>query len=184
MVSGQPRWAARGSHNGVRDPYARVRWGRIYSAAAPQKREGIYSFLFQSLISFLQHRAQDLFEPHRYLLARYFNLGCTALWLTAKPPRTRHPPPARHMLALYRLLPDWLLDRVILRFFGLPRARSALATSHRRLRTFSGVGGLLANVTGARSYDSICLVLLDGMTYPADGSAKGEQRERSSHRQS
>src|SRR5215204_4184291 len=83
-----------------------------------------YTTLFQSLISFLQHRAQDLFEPHRYLLARYFNPRGTALWLTAKTPRTRHPPPAGRMLALYRLLPNRLLDRVILRFLGLPRAFS------------------------------------------------------------
>jgi NAD(P)-dependent dehydrogenase (short-subunit alcohol dehydrogenase family) len=44
--------------------------------------------------------------------------------LTAKTPRTRYPAgaPAGRMLALYRLLPDWLLDRVILRFFGLRRS--------------------------------------------------------------
>jgi NAD(P)-dependent dehydrogenase (short-subunit alcohol dehydrogenase family) len=47
--------------------------------------------------------------------------------LTAKTPRTRYPAgaPAGRMLALYRLLPDWLLDRVILRFLGLPRAFGA-----------------------------------------------------------
>jgi NAD(P)-dependent dehydrogenase (short-subunit alcohol dehydrogenase family) len=44
--------------------------------------------------------------------------------LTAKSPRTRYPAgaPAGRMLALYRLLPDRLLDCVILRFLGLPRA--------------------------------------------------------------
>lgn len=44
--------------------------------------------------------------------------------LTARTPRTRYPAgaPAGRMLMLYRLLPDWLLDRVILRFLGLPRA--------------------------------------------------------------
>ncbi len=47
--------------------------------------------------------------------------------LTAKTPRTRYPAgaPAGRMLALYRLLPDRLLDRVILRFLGLPRAFGA-----------------------------------------------------------
>ena len=47
--------------------------------------------------------------------------------LTAKTPRTRYPAgaPAGRMLALYRLLPDRLLDRVILRFLGLPRVFGA-----------------------------------------------------------
>ena len=47
--------------------------------------------------------------------------------LTAKTPRTRYPAgaPAGRMLALYRLLPDRLLDSVILRFLGLPRAFGA-----------------------------------------------------------
>ena len=43
--------------------------------------------------------------------------------LTAKTPRTRYP--AGRMLALYRLLPDRLLNHVILRFLGLPRAFGA-----------------------------------------------------------
>jgi NAD(P)-dependent dehydrogenase (short-subunit alcohol dehydrogenase family) len=44
--------------------------------------------------------------------------------LTARTPRARYPAgaPAGRMLMLYRLLPDRLLDRVILRFLGLPRA--------------------------------------------------------------
>ena len=44
--------------------------------------------------------------------------------LTSQKPRARHPAgaPAGRMLALYRLLPDRLLDRVILRFLGLPHA--------------------------------------------------------------
>ena len=104
--------------------------------------------------------------------------------LTAKTPRTRYPAgaPAGRMLTLYRMLRDRLLARVILRFLGLPRAFGA--RHEPPSKNVSHVGGLLTDVTGARSYDSIRLVLLDGMTYPADGSAKGEQRERSSHRQS
>jgi NAD(P)-dependent dehydrogenase (short-subunit alcohol dehydrogenase family) len=44
--------------------------------------------------------------------------------LTAQTPRALYPAgaPARRMLMLYRLLPDRLLDRVILRFLGLPHA--------------------------------------------------------------
>lgn len=43
--------------------------------------------------------------------------------LTARTPRTRYPAGALagRMLTLSRLQPDRLLDRVILRFFGLPR---------------------------------------------------------------
>jgi NAD(P)-dependent dehydrogenase (short-subunit alcohol dehydrogenase family) len=44
--------------------------------------------------------------------------------LTARTPRARYPAgtPAGRMLMLYRLLPDRLLDSVILRFLDLPRA--------------------------------------------------------------
>jgi NAD(P)-dependent dehydrogenase (short-subunit alcohol dehydrogenase family) len=44
--------------------------------------------------------------------------------LTSRRPRARYPAgvPAGRMLTLYRLLPDRLLDRVILRFLGLPCA--------------------------------------------------------------
>ena len=41
---------------------------------------------------------------------------------------------------------------------------------------------MLADVAGARSDDPIGLVLLDGVTHPADRPAKGEQRERSARR--
>jgi len=45
--------------------------------------------------------------------------------LTARTPRTRYPAGAhaRRLLTLYRLLPDRLFDRVIFRFFDLPRVR-------------------------------------------------------------
>lgn len=47
--------------------------------------------------------------------------------LTANTPRTRYPAGANagRMIALYRLLPDRLLDRVILGFFSLPRTFGA-----------------------------------------------------------
>ncbi len=88
----------------------------VLSNLPPEGRER-YSEAFETYVRTLAEHAQSGSPPE--VVSRAIVHA-----LTAKTPRTRYPAgaPAGRMLALYRLLPDRLLDRVILRFLGLPSA--------------------------------------------------------------
>ena len=76
-----------------------------------------YGSDFETYVRTLSEHAQSGSQPE--VVAR-----AVVHALTARTPRARYPAgaPAGRMLMLYRVLPDRLLDRVILRFLGLPRA--------------------------------------------------------------
>jgi NAD(P)-dependent dehydrogenase (short-subunit alcohol dehydrogenase family) len=84
-------------------------------ALSPEGRER-YGPAFQTYAQRLAAHAQDGSPPEIVSKALVHAL-------TARTPRTRYPVGAHagRMLTLSRLLPDRLLDRVILRFFGLPQ---------------------------------------------------------------
>jgi NAD(P)-dependent dehydrogenase (short-subunit alcohol dehydrogenase family) len=86
-------------------------------AALPAEGRERYGQAFETYVRTLADHAQSGSSPE--VVSR-----AVVHALTAPKPRTRYPAgkPAGRMLALYRLLPDRLLDRVILRFLGLPRA--------------------------------------------------------------
>ena len=79
-----------------------------------------YGEVFETYIRTLAEHAQSGSPPE--VVSRAIGHA-----LTARTPRTRYPAgaPAGRMLMLYRLLPDQLLDRVILNFLGLPRVFGA-----------------------------------------------------------
>lgn len=82
----------------------------------PDEGRERYGSDFETYVRTLAKHAQSGSSPE--VVAR-----ATVHALTADTPRARYPAgaPAGRMLMLYRLLPDRLLDRVILRFLGLPR---------------------------------------------------------------
>jgi NAD(P)-dependent dehydrogenase (short-subunit alcohol dehydrogenase family) len=88
----------------------------VLSNLPPEGRE-CYGEAFETYVRTLAEHAQSGSPPE--VVSRAIVHA-----LTAKTPRTRYPAgaPAGRMLALYRLLPDRLLDRVILRFLGLRSA--------------------------------------------------------------
>lgn len=88
----------------------------VLSTLPPEGRER-YGEAFETYVRTLAEHAQSGSPPE--VVAR-----AVVRALTSRTPRTRYPAGAlaSRMLLLYRLLPDQLLDRVILRFLGLPRA--------------------------------------------------------------
>ena len=85
----------------------------VLSNLPPEGRER-YGETFETYVRTLAEHAQSGSPPEVVSRAVVYAL-------TAKTPQTRYPAgtPAGRMLALHRLLPDRLLDRIILRFLGL-----------------------------------------------------------------